>query len=136
MGKIDWISKKWLIELFLDSEGKDWDDPSAVSLDLEYHNLNPEKGLSFALGEEREVTRQTSDSAIRLATDSPPRNTRASARGDIAKSIMEKRFRKGADSKLRYMINWSHVQVEGKKTFSMDDPFRTYTREAQEYLTG
>lgn len=136
VGKIDWISKKWLIELFLDSEGKDWDDPSAVSLDLEYHNLNPDKGLSFALGEEREVTRQTTDSAIRLATDSPPRNTRASARGDIAKSIKERRGRKGADSKLRYMINWSHVQVEGKKTFSMDDPFRTYTREAQEYLTG
>jgi proteasome accessory factor A len=136
VGKIDWISKKWLIELFLQSENKDWDDPSAVSLDLEYHNLNPEKGLSFALGEEREVTRQTSDSAIRLATGSPPRNTRASARGEITKSIMEMRDKKQASSKIRYMINWSHVQVEGKKSFSMDDPFRTYTREVQEYLAG
>lgn len=134
VGKIDWISKKWLIELFLESEGKDWDDPAAVSLDLEYHNLNPEKGLSFALEEEREVTRRASDSAIRLATVSPPRNTRASARGEIAKSIMEMREKKEADSKIRYMINWSHVQVEGKKTFSMDDPFRTYTREVQDYL--
>ncbi|MBI1824611.1 MAG: proteasome accessory factor PafA2 family protein [Nitrospirae bacterium] len=136
VGKIDWISKKWLIELFLKSEEKSWNDPWAISLDLEYHNLNPDKGLSFALGEEREVTRQTSDPAIRLAMDSPPRNTRASARGEIAKSILEKRDRKGIESKNRYLINWTQIQIEGKKTFSMEDPFNTYIREANEYLAG
>jgi proteasome accessory factor A len=128
VGKIDWISKKWLLELFLKSEKKEWHDPWAVSLDIEYHNLDPAKGLSFALEEEGKVTRKTSDPAIRLAASSPPRNTRASARGEAAKSILAWRESKDPELKaIRYMFNWTNIQIEGKKPFSIEDPFKTYT---------
>jgi hypothetical protein len=49
IGGVDWISKKWLLDTFRESEGLTWQDPWLQSLDLEYHNINPEKGLFFAL---------------------------------------------------------------------------------------
>jgi Pup-ligase protein len=49
IGGVDWISKKWLLETFMQSEGLTWDDPWLQSLDLEYHNIDPEKGLFFGI---------------------------------------------------------------------------------------
>jgi proteasome accessory factor A len=134
VGKIDWISKKWLMELFLDSEGLDWNDPWIVSLDLEYHNLNPEKGLSFALEKEHGAARRSTDSAIGLAAESPPRDTRAYARGEIVRSLLSDTGRRLRKPPGRYLVNWTHIQVEGKKNFTMDDPFKTYYREVHDYL--
>ena len=135
VGKIDWISKKWLLKMFLESEQKGWEDPWAISLDLEYHNLNPVKGLSFALEEEGKVIRRTSDSAIELATACPPRNTRASARGELVKSILALKETPGSEWKnIRYVINWTNLQVEGKKPFMTEDPFKMYTGAVQKLL--
>ena len=43
--RVDWVTKKWLLEAFMEEEGLDWDDPWIESLDLEYHHLNQEKGI-------------------------------------------------------------------------------------------
>ncbi|HXN07043.1 MAG TPA: proteasome accessory factor PafA2 family protein [Nitrospiria bacterium] len=129
IGKIDWISKKWLLEMFLESEHKSWQDPWAASLDLEYHNLNPAQGLSFALEEEGKAFRMTSDAAIRLSVTSPPRNTRASARGELARIVLEKQASK-------YLFNWTEVQIEGMPPFELEDPYKTYTGPLQAYLAN
>ncbi|MDQ6860061.1 MAG: proteasome accessory factor PafA2 family protein, partial [Verrucomicrobiota bacterium] len=44
IGGVDWVTKKWLLEAFIESENLSWDDPWLQSLDLEYHNIHPEKG--------------------------------------------------------------------------------------------
>ena len=49
IGGVDWISKKWLLETFREAESLTWHDPWLQSLDLEYHNINPARGLFFAL---------------------------------------------------------------------------------------
>ena len=49
IGGVDWITKKWLLETFMEAEGLSWDDPWLQSLDLEYHNIDPEKGLFFGV---------------------------------------------------------------------------------------
>ncbi len=49
IGGVDWITKKWLLETFMDAEGVGWDDPWLLSLDLEYHNIDPAKGLFFGV---------------------------------------------------------------------------------------
>ena len=36
IGGVDWITKKWLLETFVESEGLTWDDPWLQSIDLEY----------------------------------------------------------------------------------------------------
>ena len=77
IGGVDWISKKYLLDTFRAEENLGWHDPWLQSLDLEYHNINPAKGLFFALtpaktiGEFNDGVR--SDHALR----NPPSNTRA-----------------------------------------------------------
>ena len=80
VGRVDWASKLWLLESFREEEKLEWDDPWLKSLDLEYHNINPEKGLYFGLEEEGRVPRVTTNTAIDLAMQNPPRNTRAFGR--------------------------------------------------------
>src|SRR3954471_17170214 len=45
IGGVDWITKKWLLESFIQAEGLSWDDPWLQSIDLEYHNIDPRRGL-------------------------------------------------------------------------------------------
>ena len=42
--RIDWAIKKDIFNRFIQSEGVGWNDPWIKSLDLEYHNLDPERG--------------------------------------------------------------------------------------------
>src|SRR5438552_911209 len=49
IGGVDWISKRWLLETFMEAENRRWDDPWLQSLDLEYHNIDPARGLFFGL---------------------------------------------------------------------------------------
>ena len=48
-GELDWVTKQWLLETFMQEERIGWDDPWLASLDLEYHNVNPERGLFLGL---------------------------------------------------------------------------------------
>lgn len=126
VGKVDWISKRWLLETFMEAERKEWNDPWLASLDLEYHNLNPARSLSLGLEDEGEAVRKTTPNAIDLAIGSPPRNTRASGRGEMIRYLLEK--------EMPYVINWSAFYIDGKQLFSMENPFKTYTSEAEQYL--
>lgn len=128
IGKIDWISKRWLLETFMESEQVSWSDPWVASLDLEYHDLNPARGLAFALEEEGKVVRRTTEAAIDLAADAPPRNTRASARGEFIRSLLAQ--------KIPYVINWSSIHLDGKRALPMENPFKTYLSEIENYLRG
>ena len=81
IGGVDWISKKWLLETFRESEGLTWQDPWLQSLDLEYHNINPAKGLFFALTPakgDRRIQRQRRASRKRCAPR-PPTPARTAA---------------------------------------------------------
>ena len=49
IGGVDWITKKWLLETFVQAEGLSWDDPWLQSIDLEYHNIDPRCGLFFSI---------------------------------------------------------------------------------------
>ncbi|HMS54701.1 MAG TPA: proteasome accessory factor PafA2 family protein [Fimbriimonadaceae bacterium] len=49
--KVDWAAKRRLLQLVSDEEGIPWGDRRLQSYDLEYHNIDPEVGLMFALRE-------------------------------------------------------------------------------------
>lgn len=46
---IDWLAKRAMLEQIIDSEGFDWGVSELRSYDLEYHNIDPDEGLFFAL---------------------------------------------------------------------------------------
>ncbi len=142
VGRVDWASKLWLLESFREAEKLDWSDPMLKSLDLEYHNLHPGKGLYYGLMEEGRVPRLITDKAIALATEHPPRNTRAFGRGELVRHLLacgsppEAEHSKPDERYFpSYVINWSIFQLRGQAPFPMPDPFRTYVQEVRDHLS-
>ena len=143
VGRVDWASKLWLLDSFREADKLEWTDPMLKSLDLEYHNLHPGKGLYYGLVEEGRVPRLTTDKAIALAMDHPPRNTRAFGRGELVRHLLacEPSIESGESNKDErffpsYVINWSIFQLRGQAPFPMPDPFKTYVQEVRAHVTG
>lgn len=143
VGRVDWASKLWLLEAFRDAEHVDWDDPVLKSLDLEYHNLHPQKGLFFGLLEEGKIPRVTTDKAIELAQRHPPRNTRAFGRGELVQYLLRRESWSDPGEVSPegflippYEINWSVFRLRERAPFRMADPFKTYAHEVRAHLAG
>lgn len=141
VGRVDWASKLWLLECFREAEQVDWNDPVLKSLDLEYHNLNPTKGLYHGLLEEGSVPRVTTDALIHRAMETSPKNTRASGRSELVRRLLREQSSSAAEQLPAsdglfppYVINWSIFQVRGRAPFPMPDPFRTYLEDVQTHL--
>jgi len=81
VGKLDWVTKQWLLETFIREERIGWDDPWLASLDLEYHNVDPERGLFLGLEAEGKAWRLTTEKDVTQALSSGPRDTRGGLRG-------------------------------------------------------
>ena len=75
--QIDWIAKHRLIDGYRERHGLDWGDARLAALDLQYHDLRPEKSLAARVGLER----ITDDAEVELAMTEPPLDTRAYFRG-------------------------------------------------------
>ncbi|MEO7934318.1 MAG: proteasome accessory factor PafA2 family protein [Chthoniobacterales bacterium] len=81
--RLDWVAKWHLLDTFRQSEDLAWSDPWLQSLDLEYHNIDPENGLYHALSREGTIRRFVSDEAVAAAIKNPPSSTRAFFRGQV-----------------------------------------------------
>jgi proteasome accessory factor A len=126
LGGVDWISKKWLLETFRESEGLSWQDPWLQSLDLEYHNINPARGLFHALTPAKAIGEFNASALRPEATHVPPADTRAHGRG-LAVALFQNRD-------LPYVINWDAIAFETANLLPMPDPFDTYERQVREFV--
>lgn len=103
VGRIDWVTKLWLLETFVREEHLEWDDPWLASLDLEYHNLNPDRGLYLALESEGKTFRLVSDADIQKALAEGPSETRGGIRGQCIRRFPDQ---------IR-SVQWERVQFDG-----------------------
>ena len=126
IGGVDWISKKYLLDAFRQEENLTWQDPWLQSLDLEYHNINPEKGLFFALSPAKAIGEFNAGVRSEAAMRQPPANTRARGR-----SVAVSHFQKSNHS---YVINWDSISCENQSHFPMGDPFQDYEKPVQKFL--
>lgn len=81
---VDWAAKKWLVDQYRQTEDLSWHDSALQSVDLAYHDIDPETSLYHALAETKEIAVPPilANPAIvpnRLAC--APEGTRATARG-------------------------------------------------------
>ncbi len=53
--QVDWAAKLQLLEAYRDRHGLDWDDHRLAAVDLQYHDLRPERSLFARLDTERLV---------------------------------------------------------------------------------
>jgi proteasome accessory factor A len=126
IGGVDWITKKWLLETFMEAEGIGWDDPWLQSLDLEYHNIDPEKGLFFGVNPAKRIGEWNNSVRRNEASYHPPGNTRALGRAQAVAW-----FQKGEQP---YVINWDSIACDNRDFLVMGNPFEVYTEEVAKFL--
>ncbi|GMQ84648.1 MAG: depupylase/deamidase Dop [Acidimicrobiia bacterium] len=79
--RIDWTAKQRILEAYRERDGLAWDHPKLRLLDLQYHDVDPERGLYGRLAARQRVSRLFTDDDIERAVIEPPRDTRAYFRG-------------------------------------------------------
>ena len=103
--QIDWVMKRSLIEGFMERKSLDWESPQVQMLDLQYHDLRPDKGLYYLLERQGKAERVVTDEEITTAIRRPPEDTRAYFRGECLRRYGPAVFG----------VNWDSI------SFSVDD---------------
>jgi len=103
--QIDWVMKRALIEGFMERKSLDWESPQVQMLDLQYHDLRPDKGLYYLLERQGKAERVVTDEEITTAIRRPPEDTRAYFRGECLRRYGPAVFG----------VNWDSI------SFSVDD---------------
>lgn len=79
--ELDWVAKRELLEGYRERHGLEWTSPKLRLIDLQYHDVDPERGLYYRLEQGGRVERIVSSEEVERAMISPPRDTRAFFRG-------------------------------------------------------
>jgi proteasome accessory factor A len=120
VGKLDWVTKQWLLERFVREEQIGWDDPWLASLDLEYHNINPERGLHRGLEAEGNVWRLTTEEDIEQALSVGPADTRGGLRGICVRRFSD-RISQMQWERIRFSGGWRPLILEMADLFDPSD---------------
>ncbi|HEY5597064.1 MAG TPA: proteasome accessory factor PafA2 family protein [Candidatus Bipolaricaulota bacterium] len=125
--RLDWCAKRKMLELFMAQEGVRWHDEMMYSLDLEYHNTDPQQGLFYALQEVDQFQRVSDERRIFHAISHAPATTRAAGRSVVIEGLMERK-------QSHYVIEWDGVLADEDRVLLFEDPFHTYVKEAKDFL--
>lgn len=75
--QLDWVAKYRMVDGYRQRHDLRWSDPKLAALDLQYHDVRPERSLYARAGMERLVD----PAAVARAVTEPPETTRAYFRG-------------------------------------------------------
>ncbi len=103
--RIDWVAKLALVREFQEEQNLADDDPWLQSLDLEYHRLDREAGLYYALEQAGAITGAPDEAPVREAFVEPPPTTRAYIRGRCIEKFASAVI--GAQ--------WDHITLQGSE---------------------
>ena len=96
---LDWVIKKKLLDAYRQRHGYEWDDAHLRMMDLQYHDIRPDKGLYIRLLKNGHVQRLLSHEETVHAMHYPPVDTRAYFRGTCLR-----RFQKNI-----YSASWNSM---------------------------
>ena len=115
----DWVIKHRLIERYREHHQLALGHPKVALIDLQYHDVNTERGLFYKLQRAGLVERATTDEAIETAIDQPPQTTRAKLRGDFIRRAKERRR--------DFTVDWVHLKLndQAQRTVLCKDPFKS-----------
>ena len=115
----DWVIKHKLMEAYRERHQIPLTHPSVALIDLQYHDVNRERGLFYRLQDRNMVERTCTDSAIETAISEPPQTTRARLRGEFIKRAKERRR--------DYTVDWVHLKLndQAQRTVLCKDPFKS-----------
>ena len=116
--EVDWVIKHKLIESYCAKHDLPLSHPRVSLIDLQYHDINRERGLFYKLQDRGMVDRVTTDEAIDDAVETPPQTTRARLRGEF--------IRRAKERKRDYTVDWVHLKLndQAQRTVLCKDPFK------------
>jgi proteasome accessory factor A len=128
--QIDWVMKKALIEQYMERKSLDWESPQVQMLDLQYHDLRPDKGLYYILERQGRAERIVTDEEINTAIHTPPSDTRAYFRGECLRRYGSAVFG----------VNWDSISFgvdsEPIKRILMVEPLKGTKAHVEELLNN
>ena len=127
--ELDWVTKKWIMESYMQKKGCGWDDPRLAMMDLQYHDISRTRGLFYLLASRDNIRKMVDEEAIERAKTTPPQTTRAKVRGDFI------RFARAKNRS--YTVDWTYLKLNGywEETILCMDPFCAFNRRVDELLT-
>ncbi len=126
VGKVDWISKRWLLRQFCEQEKISWSHPWLKSQDLEYHQIDPARGLGAALAQ-NPAGWELPHKEITQAASQAPCNTRAALRSRAMHLLK--------NEGCAYFIDWDNIGAEGGNSLQMLNPFEAGLKEADSWMS-
>jgi proteasome accessory factor A len=117
--KVDWVTKRLMIERYMHKHGLALGSPRVALLDLSYHDVNRTRGLYYVLERAGKVDRVVDEEDVGVAMREPPQTTRAKLRGDFIRQAKAKRR--------DYTVDWVHLKLndQAQRTVLCKDPFRS-----------
>ena len=125
VGKVDWITKRWLLRQFCEQEEISWSHPWLKSQDLEYHQIDPARSLGLALAR-NPPSWEIPHKEITQAATSAPSNTRAAVRSQAMHLLK--------NEGCQYYIDWEIIGAEGGNSLHMLNPFDTGSKGAETWI--
>jgi proteasome accessory factor A len=126
----DWVMKYHLIERYRERHGLSLSDPKVALIDLQYHDINRERGLFYRLQDHGLAERVCDDDEIDIATDEAPQTTRARLRGEF--------IRKAKERKRDYTVDWVHLKLndQAQRTVLCKDPFKAHDERVEKLIAS
>jgi proteasome accessory factor A len=126
--ELDWVIKKAWIDKFRDRDWLSWRNPKVSLLDLQYHDIRPEKGVYYRLALNDLVDRITDDETIERAKHVPPQTTRARLRGEFIRQANLK----GKD----YRVDWVFLKLNDpeREMIQCKDPFQSHDERVERLI--
>jgi proteasome accessory factor A len=126
--EVDWVIKWNLIEQYMGKNRLSLRDPKVSLMDLQYHDIRPDRGLYFRLALHGKVDRVTTDEAIERARHVPPQTTRARLRGEFIRQANLT----GKD----YRVDWVYLKLNDpeRETILCKDPFQSHDERVERLI--
>ncbi len=128
--EIDWVIKYKLIEAYRERHGLSLADARVSLVDLEYHDVNRDRGLYYQMQKRGMVERICTDEDIAHAVENPPATTRARLRGEFIQKAKEK--------KRDYTVDWVHLKLndQAQRTVLCKDPFKAHDERVEKLIAS
>jgi proteasome accessory factor A len=126
----DWVIKHNLIEAYRERHDLPLAHPRVALLDLQYHDVNRQRGLFYRMQQKGMVDRVATDADINHAVEHPPQTTRARLRGEFIKKAKEK--------KRDYTVDWVHLKLndQAQRTVLCKDPFKARDERVEKLIAS
>ena len=128
--EVDWVIKLILIEAFRARHNLSLDDARVQLLDLQYHDIDIQRGVFYKMQNNGLVERVCSDDDIMRAMNEAPTGTRAHLRGSFIKAAKLK--------KRDYTVDWVHLKLndQQQRTVLCKDPFASVDERVERLIAG